>query len=64
LRKSTFLTWNDVPTLIDLEQASVLLGLSVESVRRYCVSGDIPAVQIGRLWRIDKEKLMKKFGYS
>ena len=61
--RKQFLTWNDVPALIDLEQASVLLGLSMDSVRRYCLTGDIPAVQIGKLWRIDKEKLMKKFGY-
>ena len=62
MRVNRFLTWNDVPALIDLEQASILLGLSVEAVRRYCVSGDIPAIQIGRLWRIDKQKLMAKFG--
>lgn len=61
--KKHFSTWGDVPTLIDLEQASVLLGLSIESVRRYCVTGDIPAVQIGKQWRIDKQSLMKKFGY-
>ena len=64
MAKNRFLTWNDVPALIDLEQASVLLGLSIESVRRYCVIGDIPAIQIGKQWRIDKQKLMKKFGYS
>lgn len=63
MKQNLYLTWNDVPALIDLEQAGVLLGLSVESVRRYCVIGDIPAVQIGKQWRIDKEKLMKKFGY-
>jgi hypothetical protein len=40
-----------------------LLGLSIESVRRYCLTKDIPAVQIGKQWRIDKQKLMKKFGY-
>lgn len=60
----TYLTWNDVPALIDLEQASALLGLSIDSVRRYCVTGDIPAIQIGKQWRIDKQNLMKKFGYS
>ena len=60
----TYLSWNDVPALIDLEQASALLGLNIESVRRYCVIGDIPAVQIGKLWRIDKYKLMQKFGYT
>ena len=64
MTKNRFLTWNDVPALIDLEQASTLLGLSVEAVRRYCVIGDIPAIQIGKQWRIDKQKLMKKFGYS
>lgn len=64
MRQQTYLTWNDVPALIDLEQASALLGLSIESVRRYCVTGDIPAIQIGKQWRIDKQNLMKKFGYS
>ncbi len=59
-----YLTWNDVPALIDLEQASILLGLSIESVRRYCVIGAIPAIQIGKQWRIDKAKLMRKFGYA
>ena len=61
--KKQFLTWGDVPALIDLEQTSALLGLSIESVRRYCLTGDIPAVRIGKLWRVDKERLMKKFGY-
>lgn len=61
--QKAYYTWNDVPALIDLEQASVLLGLNVESVRRYCVIGDLPAVQIGKQWRIDKQKLMKQFGY-
>ena len=62
--KKQYLTWNDVPALIDLEQTSVLLGLSIESVRRYCLTGDIPAVQIGKQWRVDKQRLMKKFGYA
>lgn len=62
--KNRFLTWGDVPALIDLEQASALLGLSIDSVRRYCVTGDIPAIQIGKQWRIDKQSLMKKFGYT
>ena len=64
MKVKPYLTWNDVPALIDLEQASTLLGLSEESVRRYCVLGDIPAVQIGKQWRIDKYRLMKKFGYA
>lgn len=64
MKQRQYLTWSDVPALIDLEQASALLGLSVESVRRYCVIGDLPAVQIGKQWRIDKQRLMKQFGYA
>jgi excisionase family DNA binding protein len=62
--KKNYMTWNDVPALLDLEQASVLLGLSIESVRRYCVTQDLPAVQIGKQWRIDKQRLMQQFGYT
>jgi excisionase family DNA binding protein len=58
-----YLTWEEVPALLDIEQASILLGLSIDSVRRYCVTKDLPAIQIGKQWRIDKQKLMKKFGY-
>ena len=61
--KQNYLSWSEVPALLTLEEAGLLLGLSIESVRRYCLTGDIPAVQIGKQWRVDKEKLMKKFGY-
>ena len=62
--RKTYYSWNEVPAIIDLEQASILLGLSIESIRRYCVMGDLPAIQIGNQWRIDKQKLMEKFGYK
>ena len=64
MKVKTYLSWDEVPALITIEDAALLLGLSIESVRRYCLIGDIPAVQIGKQWRIDKQKLMKKFGYS
>lgn len=63
MKQKEYLSWDEVPALIDIEQAALLLGLSIESVRRYCLTKDIPAVQIGKQWRIDKQKLMKKFGY-
>lgn len=63
-KKKHYLSWNEVPALMNLEETALLMGLSIESVRRYCVLGDIPAVQIGKQWRVDKERLMKKFGYN
>ena len=62
--KKFYSTWNEVPALMTIEEAGLLLRLSIESVRRYFVIGDIPAIQIGRQWRVDKERLMKKFGYK
>ena len=56
-------SWSEVPAIMTIEDAALLLGLHIESVRRYCVLQDIPAVQIGTQWRIDKQKLMEKFGY-
>ena len=64
MKPKAYLTWAEVPALMDVEQASLLLGLSVEAVRRYCLIKDIPAVQIGKQWRIDKQQLMEKFGYK
>ena len=62
--KKTYLSWEEVPALMTIDEAAILLGLSIESVRRYCLIGDVPAVQIGKQWRIDKQKLMEKFGYK
>ena len=60
--KKNYLTWSDAPAILTLQEAAILLGLSDESVRRYCVLKEIPAIQIGKQWRIDKQKLMEKFG--
>lgn len=62
LRK-TYLTWEEVPVLISLEQASILLGVGVDAVRKYCIADELPAIRIGKVWHIDKQKLMQKFGY-
>jgi excisionase family DNA binding protein len=64
MKKNIYLSWSEVPALINLEEASILLGLSIESVRRYCVNKELPSVQIGKQWRIDKQKLMEMFGYN
>jgi excisionase family DNA binding protein len=63
LRQKTYYTWNELPVLISLEQASILLGVGVDCVRKHCIANELPAVQIGRVWHIDKQKLMEKFGY-
>ena len=61
--KKQYYSWDEVPAILTLEQVGVLLDFNEESTRRYCMNGDLPAVKIGKQWRIDKQKLMEMFGY-
>lgn len=64
MRQKVYLTWDEVPVLISLEQAAILLGIGVDAVRKHCVNNDLPAKKIGKTWHIDKQKLMQQFGYA
>ena len=63
MRQKTYLSWDEVPCLISLEQAAILLGIGIDAVRKHCVSNELPAVKIGKTWHIDKQRLMEQFGY-
>lgn len=63
MKQKSYLTWDEVPVLISLEQAATLLGVGVDAVRKYCVANELPAIRIGKVWHIDKQKLMERFGY-
>lgn len=56
--KNTITNWDDVPVVVDITYVANLLRFSTERVRQLCVSGEIPAVKIGGLWRISKQALM------
>ena len=64
MRQKFYLSWDEVPVLISLEQAAVLLGIGIDAVRKHCVSNELPAVKVGKYWYIDKQKLMCQFGYA
>ena len=64
MRQKLYLSWDEVPCLISLEQAAILLGIGIDAVRKHCVSNELPAVKIGRFWYIDKQRLMTQFGYA
>ena len=64
MRQKLYLSWDEVPCLISLEQAAILLGIGIDAVRKHCVSNELPAIKIGRFWYIDKQRLMTQFGYA
>ena len=53
------LSWDEAPVILTPKDAGILLGLSEQSIRMRCRKGKLPAIKIGKLWRIDKEKLME-----
>lgn len=63
-QKKMYSTWDEVPVLISLEQAAILLGIGIDAVRKHCVNNELPATKIGKTWHIDKQRLMEQFGYA
>ena len=56
--KRPITSWEKAPEFMDVEYASLLLGLPQQSVRRFARNGDIPAIKVGpRFWRFEKTAL-------
>ncbi|MBR1433044.1 MAG: helix-turn-helix domain-containing protein [Ruminiclostridium sp.] len=51
-------SWSQVPVVMDLPMVCVILDVSPEQGRRLCAKGDIKAVKVGGVWRINKCDLM------
>lgn len=62
MKKAVCKNWADMPELLDIETVSLILGVSSNTVRRLCRTGEIPALKVGkRMWRIAKSKLMEMY---
>lgn len=57
MQRRFYTNWNLAPALLTTEQAGMLLQMTPEHVKRLCARGDLPAQKIGKLWRVDKERL-------
>lgn len=49
--------WADVPIIIDLPYAALILGKTYESLKKYAQKGEFPATKVGEEWRVEKEQL-------
>ena len=54
----------ELPPLMDTTQAARLLGVTRHCVTDLCNRGDIKAVRIGRVWRINRDALLDKCGMT
>ena len=56
-KPSLVLSWDDAPIMMDIPYVARILGVTPESVRRYCEKGLLPASKVFNTWRIEKELL-------
>lgn len=64
-KKSFSLHIRDYPDVLDVAQACVLLGVCDKTLYKLIREGKLPALRVGRIYRIAKthiKKLMKIYG--
>jgi len=55
----TFTNWNQIPVIIDLALACVILGRNYECLKKDAQKGKFPAFKNGdRKWSVSKDDLM------
>lgn len=48
-----------LPQYVPMDQIARALGCCERHVRQLCINGDIPAIKVGRLWRIPEAEFLK-----
>ena len=59
--KRCYVSWDSVPVMLSLSEASVLLRMPEDTVRKHLESWALPGIKIGRQWRLEKTKLQSMF---
>lgn len=49
----------DTDKLLTSTEAAEILGLSKDSVKKYCQTGALEAIKLGRSWFIEKKEVMR-----
>lgn len=56
--------WDKLPPLLDADIVAQILGVDDGTVRRLCRENQLPAKKLGKLWRIDRDKLRAQLGQA
>lgn len=58
-RVQIFTNWNQVPIVMDLQTACIILGRSYDNLQKAAKSGEFPAFRNGgRKWAVKKDDLL------
>lgn len=61
MSKKVYTSWEDAPAILTLPQMAQLLQIHLNTAKNWVASGKVPAVKVGRAWRIDKEDIKALF---
>ena len=56
-RRLTAAEYAALPEILIAEEVAQILGVSEVQVRRWVAAGEIPATQVGRMWRFSKTRI-------
>lgn len=60
IERKKYVRWSDVPILMTLDEAALLLDISRPTAKRLAQAGKIPAFKASaHSWRVDKDKLLE-----
>lgn len=48
---------DDFPVMLEVKHLAELFGIGERAARAWCASGKVPAVKIGRVWYVSRERL-------
>ena len=57
-------TTRELKPLITCEEAASLGIAKARHIRKMCESGEIKAVKVGRIWRINRDALLSQYGLA
>jgi len=60
--RKVFKSWNELPLVLDLATAAIVLGLNYENAAKLAQQGKLPAFKVGRLWKMSKAALREYVG--
>lgn len=49
--------WESLPLLLPPEDTALVLNCNIQVVRKMCRNGVIPAIKVGGMWRVPRDKL-------
>jgi len=58
--RTTYTNWNALPLILTTTQAALLLQITPDRIAYLCKTGAIPAAQVGKGWRIDRDVIRER----